>query len=118
MLEEPPMLLPARPGGAAPTAIAAPTRATAASREVPVRPTTEVAAAGAAELVAAKATTLPRAVTMVVERLTPEGSAVAVAASASKVFLLRLLMSTHASVLVDSVGPPSAEVCRAAASFP
>jgi hypothetical protein len=29
-----------------------------------------------------------------------------------------LLMSTHASVLVDSVGPPSAEVCRAGASFP
>jgi hypothetical protein len=28
------------------------------------------------------------------------------------------LMSTHASVLVDSVGPPSAEVCRAASSFP
>jgi hypothetical protein len=28
------------------------------------------------------------------------------------------LMSTHASVLVDSVGPPSAEICRAAASFP
>jgi hypothetical protein len=28
------------------------------------------------------------------------------------------LMSTHAFVLVDSVGPPSAEVCRAAASFP
>jgi hypothetical protein len=28
------------------------------------------------------------------------------------------LMSTHASVLVDSVGPPSAEVCRVAASFP
>jgi hypothetical protein len=28
------------------------------------------------------------------------------------------LMSTQASVLVDSVGPPSAEVCRAAASFP
>jgi hypothetical protein len=28
------------------------------------------------------------------------------------------MMSTHASVLVDSVGPPSAEVCRAAASFP
>jgi hypothetical protein len=28
------------------------------------------------------------------------------------------LMSTHASILVDSVGPPSAEVCRAAASFP
>jgi hypothetical protein len=30
----------------------------------------------------------------------------------------RPLMSTHASVLADSVGPPSAEVCRAAASFP
>jgi hypothetical protein len=30
----------------------------------------------------------------------------------------RWLMSTHASVLVDSVGPPSAEVCRTAASFP
>jgi hypothetical protein len=28
------------------------------------------------------------------------------------------VMSTHASILVDSVGPPSAEVCRAAASFP
>jgi hypothetical protein len=27
-------------------------------------------------------------------------------------------MSTHASVLVDSVGPPSAEVCRTVASFP
>jgi hypothetical protein len=29
-----------------------------------------------------------------------------------------VVMSTHASVLVDSVGPPSAEVCRTAASFP
>jgi hypothetical protein len=29
----------------------------------------------------------------------------------------RSLMSTHASVLVDSVGPPSAEVCRTAVSF-
>jgi hypothetical protein len=28
------------------------------------------------------------------------------------------LISTHASVLVDSVGPLSAEVCRIAASFP
>src|SRR5215217_1393135 len=28
------------------------------------------------------------------------------------------LMSTHASFPVDSVGPPSAEVCRTAASFP
>jgi hypothetical protein len=28
------------------------------------------------------------------------------------------LMSTRTSVLVDSVGPPSAEICRAAASFP
>jgi hypothetical protein len=30
----------------------------------------------------------------------------------------RRVISTHASVLVDSVGPPSVEVCRAAASFP
>ena len=28
------------------------------------------------------------------------------------------LMSTGASILVDSVGPPRAEVCRTAASFP
>ena len=28
------------------------------------------------------------------------------------------LMSTHASILVDTVGPPSAEVCRTVASFP
>jgi hypothetical protein len=28
------------------------------------------------------------------------------------------VMSTHTSVLVDSVGPPSAEVCRTTASFP
>jgi hypothetical protein len=27
-------------------------------------------------------------------------------------------MSTHASILVDSVGTPSVEVCRTAASFP
>jgi hypothetical protein len=27
------------------------------------------------------------------------------------------VMSTHASILVDSVGPPSAEVCRTAPSF-
>ena len=31
---------------------------------------------------------------------------------------LSALMSTHASILVDSVGPLSAEVCRTAASFP
>jgi hypothetical protein len=31
---------------------------------------------------------------------------------------LRVVMSTHASILEDSVGPPSAEVCRTAASFP
>jgi hypothetical protein len=36
---------------------------------------------------------------------------------ASCVFLAAL-MSTHASVLVDCVGPLSAEVCRTAASFP
>jgi hypothetical protein len=28
------------------------------------------------------------------------------------------MISTHASVLGDSVGPPSVEVCRTAASFP
>jgi hypothetical protein len=28
------------------------------------------------------------------------------------------VMSTHASILIDSVGPPSTEVCRTAASFP
>jgi hypothetical protein len=28
------------------------------------------------------------------------------------------VMSMHASVLVDSVGPPSVEVCRTATSFP
>jgi hypothetical protein len=28
------------------------------------------------------------------------------------------LMSTHASIPVDSVGPPRAEVCRTSASFP
>jgi hypothetical protein len=31
---------------------------------------------------------------------------------------LNAMMSTHASVLQDSVGPPSAEVCRTVASFP
>jgi hypothetical protein len=30
----------------------------------------------------------------------------------------RMVMSTHTSVIVDSVGPPSAEVCRTTASFP
>jgi H+/Cl- antiporter ClcA len=29
-----------------------------------------------------------------------------------------ILMSTHASILVDSVGPPSAKICRTTASFP
>jgi hypothetical protein len=29
-----------------------------------------------------------------------------------------MLMSTHASIFVVNVGPPSAEVCRTAASFP
>jgi hypothetical protein len=32
--------------------------------------------------------------------------------------LEKSLMSTHASILVDSVGPPSVEVCRTAVSFP
>ena len=29
-----------------------------------------------------------------------------------------VLMSTHASIVVDSVGPQTGEVCRTAASFP
>jgi hypothetical protein len=33
-------------------------------------------------------------------------------------FVGTALMSTHASILVDSVGPPSAEVCKTAARFP
>jgi hypothetical protein len=33
-------------------------------------------------------------------------------------FATLLLMSMNASILEDSVGPPSAEVCRIAASFP
>jgi hypothetical protein len=33
-------------------------------------------------------------------------------------FDLEEVKSTHASILVDSVGPPSTEVCRTAASFP
>jgi hypothetical protein len=32
--------------------------------------------------------------------------------------ILWALISTNTSILVDSVGPPSAEVCRIAASFP
>jgi hypothetical protein len=45
---------------------------------------------GVAVLAAARATTPPGAVVTAVERATPEGSAAATAASASKVFLLRL----------------------------
>jgi hypothetical protein len=30
----------------------------------------------------------------------------------------RSIMSMNASILIDGVGPPSAEVCRTAASFP
>jgi hypothetical protein len=43
--------------------------------------------------------------------LSPQTTLLAISRSPS-------MMSTHASVLVDNVGPPSAEVCRAAASFP
>jgi hypothetical protein len=88
-LEEPPMLLLVRPEGAAPTAIAAPMRAAAASRGVPVRPVIEVAAAGTAALAAAKEMALPGSAMMAVERLAPKGSTTATAASASRVFLLR-----------------------------
>jgi hypothetical protein len=90
-LEEPPLFPPARPGGAAPTAIVAPTRVAAASRGVMARPAMEVAPAGAAVLAAAKATTPAGAVAVAAEGAAPEGSAAAAAASASKVFLLRLL---------------------------
>jgi hypothetical protein len=80
----------ARPRGAAPNAIAVPTRAATASRGVPVRPAMEVVATGTAAPPAAKATVPPGAATMAVEWLAPKGSAVAAAASASRVFLLRL----------------------------
>jgi hypothetical protein len=66
------------------------TRAAATSSGVPVRPATEVMAAGTAVLAAAKATAPPGAATMVVEWLAPKGSVAATAASASRVFLLRL----------------------------
>ena len=39
-------------------------------------------------------------------------------ASFARALTVRGLMSTNASTLADSVGPPSAEVCRTAASFP
>jgi hypothetical protein len=76
--------------GAAPNAIAAPTRAAAASRGVPVRPAMEVTAVETAALAAAMATPPLGVATMAVEWLTPKGSAAAVAASAAKVFLLPL----------------------------
>jgi hypothetical protein len=76
-------------GGAAPTTIMVPTRAVAASRGVTVRPVTEVAPAGAAALVAAKATTPAGATMTAVVRAALADSTVAVAASAAKVFLLR-----------------------------
>jgi hypothetical protein len=94
-LEEPPALGLVRPGGAAPNAIAAPMRAAAASRGVPVRPAMEVAAAGTATPVAATATAPPGAAMMAVEWLAPKGSAAATAASASRVFLLRLPGGRH-----------------------
>jgi hypothetical protein len=36
---------------------------------------------------------------------------------ADRLVLAGDMMSTNASILVDSVGPPSAEVCRTATSF-
>jgi hypothetical protein len=38
--------------------------------------------------------------------------------SRREVFIGEGVMSTHASILVDSVGPPNTDVCRTAASFP
>jgi hypothetical protein len=55
-----------------------------------VRPVTQVAAAGTAALAVAMTAPPPGAVTWAVEWLAPKGSAVAAAASAAKVFLLRL----------------------------
>jgi hypothetical protein len=67
-LEESPTSRPARPGGVAPNAIAVPTRAAAACRGVPVRPATEVAAAGTTAPLAATATVPPGAAAMEGER--------------------------------------------------
>src|SRR5215208_1553248 len=57
--------------------------------------------------------------------MAPENSLVAEIRSVSTFYLSspatapeNSLMSTGASILVDSVGPPRAEVCRTAASFP
>jgi hypothetical protein len=84
------MLRLARPRGAAPNAIAAPTRAAATSRGILVRLATEVAAAGTIAPPAAIETVPPGAATMAAERPAPKGPAAAAAASASRVFLLRL----------------------------
>jgi hypothetical protein len=89
-LEELPALGMMRLRGAAPNAIAAPTRAAAAFSGVLVRPPTEIAAAGTAALVATKVTAPPGAATMAVEWLAPKGSAAATAVSTSRVFLLQL----------------------------
>jgi hypothetical protein len=89
-LDELPTPPPARPRGAVPTAIAAPTRAAAASREVAVRPATKGAPAGAAVLTAAKATIPTGAAATAAAGAALADSAAATAASAAKVFLLRL----------------------------
>jgi hypothetical protein len=70
-----------------------------------VRPAMEFMAAGATALAAAKATTPPGAVAMAVERLTPEGSAVAAAASTSRVFLLQLPEHAFEELAASPPGP-------------
>jgi hypothetical protein len=90
VLEEPPALRPARPGGAAPNAIAAPTRAATASRGIPVRSAMEDVAAGTTAPPAAAATVPPGAAKMAEERPALKGSEAAAATSAARVFLLRL----------------------------
>jgi hypothetical protein len=88
--DEPPTSALARPEGATPTAIAAPTMAAAASSGVTARPATGVAPAGATALEVAKATTPAGAAATAAAGAAPADSTAAAAASAAKVLLLRL----------------------------
>jgi hypothetical protein len=84
------MLAPARPEGAAPTAIAAPTMAAATSRGVTATPPVEAAPAGAVAMVAAEATAPVGAAAMAAVEAASADSAAAATTSAASVFLLRL----------------------------
>ena len=65
-------------------------------------------------------TTFNRAMNVYRERdkSAPPRSAGRVTGFGTSMKFTEYLMSTCASILVDSVGPPRAEVCRTAASFP